>query len=102
LKSFSKYDIVEAVKTIYDPDISINIFDLGLIYLIDIANDNKIKINMTLTSVNCPFAQELPEQVKNVVELIDGVGEVTVNLVWDPPWSPEHMTEAAKLELGFI
>ncbi len=94
--------VAEAIKTVYDPEIPINVYDLGLIYLIEIEDERNVKINMTLTSANCPFAQQIPVEVREKVLQIDGVEEVTVKLVWDPIWGEEHMSGAARLELGLL
>lgn len=95
-------DIVKTLKTIYDPELPVNIYDLGLIYDISIDNAFTATIEMTLTSPSCPIAGTILEQVKNRVELIDGVNEVFINLTFEPPWGPERMTDEAKLELGFL
>ena len=92
--------IVEEIKKIYDPEIPVNIYDLGLIYKIEILNKNDVKIEMTLTSPNCPVAESLPNEVKNNIMKVDGVGKVDLQLVWEPPWDKEKMSEAAKLELN--
>ena len=94
--------IIEILKTIYDPEISINIYDLGLIYSIEIEEDKKVKIDMTLTSANCPFAQTLPVEVRDKVLSVDGIEEAFVEMVWDPIWGPDQMSEAAKLELNLL
>ena len=95
-----KDEIVETLRTIYDPEISVNIYDLGLIYSIEVEEDKKVKIDMTLTSANCPFAQEIPVEVRDKVLLIDGIEETSVEIVWDPVWSMDQMSEVAKLELN--
>jgi FeS assembly SUF system protein len=95
-------DIIEALRTVYDPEIPVNIFELGLIYKIDVKNNSDVEIDMTLTAPGCPVAGEMPHWVENAVSEIDGVGDVKVNLVFDPPWDPSKMSEEAKLELGFI
>ena len=82
-------DIIAALKTVYDPEIPSDIYELGLIYRIDIADDRAVTIDMTLTTPNCPSAQELPSMVENAVASVAGVGEVKVNIVWDPPWDPK-------------
>ena len=97
-----KDEIVETLKTIYDPEISVNIYDLGLIYSIEVEEDKKVKIDMTLTSANCPFAQEIPIEVRDKVLLIDGIEETSVEIVWDPVWSMDQMSEVAKLELNLF
>lgn len=94
-----KEKVIEEIKKIYDPEIPVNIFELGLIYKIEV-KDNKIDIEMTLTSPNCPVAESLPNMVKENVSKVEGVNEVNLKLVWDPPWSREKMSEAAKLELN--
>ena len=94
--------IIEALRTIYDPEIPVNIFELGLIYKVDIEDDNKVKVDMTLTSPHCPVAEILPEEVRQKVYLVEGVTDAEVGVVWDPPWHPGMMTEEAQLELGMI
>ena len=94
--------VVEALKTVYDPEIPVNIYELGLIYTVDVNQARDVKIEMTLTSANCPAAQSMPAEVEFKTKSIEGVGEVTVDVVWDPPWTPEHMSEAARLELGMM
>lgn len=89
-------DIVAALKTVYDPEIPVDIYELGLIYRVDIADDRTITIDMTLTTPNCPSAQELPAMVHNSVSTVAGVGQVNVNIVWDPPWNQSRMSEEAK------
>ena len=93
-------DIIAALKTVYDPEIPSDIYELGLIYKIDIADDRAVAIEMTLTTPNCPSAQELPTMVENAVASVPGVGEVTVNVVWEPPWDPSRMTDEARLTLN--
>ena len=95
-----KEKIIAEIKKIYDPEIPVNIFELGLIYKIEIENDKKVLIEMTLTSPNCPVAESLPNSVKENILKIDGVEHVDLKLVWDPPWTKDKMTEAAKLELN--
>lgn len=92
--------IVEALQTVYDPEIPVNIYDLGLIYKIDIADNGNINIDMSLTAPGCPVAGEMPGMVARAVEEVEGTGEIEVLLVWDPAWSPELMSEDAKLALG--
>ncbi len=94
--------IVAALKTCYDPEIPVDIYELGLIYKIDVEDDNSITIEMTLTSPHCPVAESLPNEVKQKVEAIEGVKACTVQVVWDPPWSPAMMSEEARLELGML
>ena len=93
-------DIVTALKTVYDPEIPTDIYELGLIYRIDIADDRAITVDMTLTTPNCPSAQELPLMVENAVSSVAGTGEVKVNVVWDPPWDQSRMTDEARVTLN--
>jgi FeS assembly SUF system protein len=95
-----KKKIIEEVKKIYDPEIPINIYELGLIYKIDVDEKNKVNVDMTLTSPNCPVAESLPKMVKDNIMNVNGVTDVDLKLVWDPPWSKDRMSEAAKLELN--
>ena len=95
-----KDKIIKEIKKIYDPEIPVNIYELGLIYKIEIDDKNNVKINMTLTAPNCPVAESLPKEVKESIMKIDGIKEVDLNLVWDPPWDKTMMSEAAKLELN--
>ena len=95
-----KEKIIVEVKKIYDPEIPVNIYELGLIYDILIEKDNNVKINMTLTSPNCPVAESLPKEVKDSIMTIKEVKNVDLNLVWEPPWDKSMMTESAKLELN--
>ena len=94
-----KENIIKEIKKIYDPEIPVNIFDLGLIYDISI-NDKSVVIEMTLTSPNCPVADSLPKMVKDIVEKLDEVDTANIKLVWNPPWTKDMMSEAAKLELN--
>ena len=94
--------VIEALRTVYDPEIPVNIFELGLVYKIDVDDRNEVHIDMTLTSPMCPVAETLPDEVKAKVEAVDGVNGAAVNVVWDPPWNPSMMTEEAQLELGII
>jgi FeS assembly SUF system protein len=93
-------DIVAALKTVYDPEIPADIYEIGLIYKIDIADDRGVTVDMTLTTPNCPAAQDLPKNVENAVASVPGVGEVKVNVVWDPPWDPSRMSDEARLTLN--
>ena len=95
-----KDKIVAEIKKIYDPEIPVNIYELGLIYDIIVKKDNSVKIKMTLTTPNCPVAESLPKEVKDIVIKIAGVKKVDLDLVWDPPWNKSMMSEAAKLELN--
>ena len=94
--------ILQVLKTIYDPEIPVNIYDLGLIYRIDVDDENNVDIDMTLTAPNCPVADSLVMEVRDKVAFINGVKAANVNLVFDPPWDKEMMSEEAKLELGFL
>ena len=97
-----KTKIIDALQTVYDPEIPVSIYELGLIYEIDIKDDYDVNITMTLTTPHCPEAQSLPEKVADTVLLVNGVKDVKVQITWEPPWSQDKMTEAAKLELGLI
>ncbi len=92
--------IIEEIKKIYDPEIPVNIYELGLIYKIEISDEKKVNIEMTLTSPNCPVAESLPKMVKENVLKIEEVSDVELKLVWSPPWTKDMMSEAAKLELN--
>ncbi len=94
--------VIEAIQTVYDPEIPVNIWELGLIYSVEILPINNVQINMTLTAPSCPSAQEIPLEVDQKVRSIEGVNEVDVAVVWDPPWDRTMMSEAAMLELGFL
>lgn len=94
--------IVEMVKTVYDPEIPVNVYDLGLIYRIELKDDNSVDIDMTLTAPNCPAADFMMEDVRMKVESIEGLTAVNLNLVFEPEWSQDLMTEEAKLELGLL
>jgi len=93
--------VIETLQTIYDPEIPVNIYELGLIYDLNVDPDGQVDIRMTLTSPACPVAQSLPLEVEARVREVPGVTDVDVEVVWDPPWTPDRMSEAAKLELGF-
>ena len=93
-------DVVSALKTVYDPEIPADIYELGLIYKVDIADDRAVTVEMTLTTPNCPSAQELPIMVENAVSSVAGVGPVTVNIVWDPPWEQSRMSDEARAALN--
>jgi FeS assembly SUF system protein len=95
-----KNKIIEEIKKIYDPEIPVNIYELGLIYKIEIDNKKNGNIDMTLTSPNCPVAESLPNQVKENIMKMEGVSDVKLNLVWEPPWDKDKMSESAKLELN--
>ena len=94
--------VVTGVRGVYDPEIPLNIYDLGLIYRIDITEEAHVAIDMTLTSPMCPVAESLPGEVEMAARGVDGVSDVVIELVWDPPWGPEVMSEAARLELGIF
>jgi FeS assembly SUF system protein len=93
-------DIIAALKTVYDPEIPADIYELGLIYKIDIADDRAVALDMTLTTPNCPSAQELPVMVENAVASVAGVGDVKVTIVWDPPWEQSRMSDEARAVLN--
>jgi FeS assembly SUF system protein len=95
-----KENVIEEIKKIFDPEIPVNIYELGLIYKVEVDTNNKVFIEMTLTSPNCPVAESLPKDVKDNTMKVDGVSDVDLKLVWDPPWDKEKMSEAAKLELN--
>tara|TARA_Y100001970_G_scaffold271365_1_gene366523 strand:- start:367 stop:669 length:303 start_codon:yes stop_codon:yes gene_type:complete len=95
-----KEKIISEIKKIYDPEIPVNIYELGLIYKIEVKDKNIVNIDMTLTSPNCPVAESLPKEVKDNILNVEGVSDVKLNLVWDPPWNKSKMSEAAKLELN--
>tara|TARA_B100000674_G_scaffold454196_1_gene426956 strand:- start:963 stop:1265 length:303 start_codon:yes stop_codon:yes gene_type:complete len=95
-----KNKVIAEIKKIYDPEIPVNIYELGLIYKIEISDNKKVDIEMTLTSPNCPVAEELPNEVKDNIKKIDGVNDVNLKIVWDPPWDKSMMSETAKLELN--
>ena len=95
-----KNKVIEEIKKIFDPEIPVNIYELGLIYKVEVDDKNKDDIDMTLTSPNCPVAESLPKQVKDNIMNVEGVSDVNLNLVWEPPWDKDKMSEAAKLELN--
>jgi FeS assembly SUF system protein len=95
-----KTRVVEKLRTIYDPEIPVNIYDLGLVYELDVQPTGEVHVRMTLTAPNCPVAETFPDIVQNAIWMVDGVNEVEVELVWEPPWSQDRMTEAARLQLG--
>ena len=97
-----KEPIVRALKTVFDPEIPVDIYELGLIYKVDVGDDGAARVDMTLTSPACPSAEQLPAEVQQRVAAVDGVTGVQVENVWDPPWTPELMSEAAKLNLGMF
>ncbi|MCE2391161.1 MAG: SUF system Fe-S cluster assembly protein [Proteobacteria bacterium] len=93
--------IIDTIKTVYDPEIPVDIWELGLIYGLDVDEDSEVKVTMTLTSPMCPVAETLPPEVEQKVRGVPGVTDVELDLTWEPPWEPSMMSEAAKLELGF-
>jgi FeS assembly SUF system protein len=95
-------ELIAALKTVYDPEIPVDIYELGLIYRVDVADNKDVTIDMTLTAPGCPVAGEMPEMVRTAVETVPGIGAVKVNMVFDPPWTPERMSEEAKLELNMF
>ena len=95
-----KQKIINEIKKVYDPEIPVNIYELGLIYKIEIDKKNNVNVDMTLTSPNCPVAESLPKMVKDNILSLDGVDDVNLKLVWDPPWTKDKMSAAAKLELN--
>ena len=95
-----KQQIIKEIKKVYDPEIPVNIYELGLIYKIEIDKKNNVNVDMTLTTPNCPVADSLPKQVKEYIMNVKGVSDVKLNLVWEPPWDKSKMSEAAKLELN--
>lgn len=101
-KDALKEQVIVGLKTVFDPEIPVNIYDLGLIYDIAINDEQHVHIQMTLTSPGCPVAQTFPGTVEQAVNLVDGVNDCVVELVWDPPWSQERMSEVARLELGMF
>jgi len=94
--------VIDALRTVFDPEIPVNIYDLGLIYELEVASDGVVAIRMTLTAPGCPVAHTFPGTVAQAVRAVDGVADVSVELVWEPPWSPALMTEAARLQLGML
>ena len=98
----SREAVIEGLRTVYDPEIPVNIYDLGLIYEMTIAPDGKVDVEMSLTAPGCPVAGEMPGMVANAVAAVEGTGEVEVKLVWEPGWTPERMSEDAKLALGML
>lgn len=93
--------VIEALKSVHDPEIPVNIYDLGLIYALAIAEDGRVSIDMSLTAPGCPVAGQLPQEVADAVAAVEGVGEVDVRLVWEPAWTQDRMSETAQLLLGF-
>lgn len=94
--------VIDALRTVFDPEIPVNIYELGLIYGVEVSDDGAVEIAMTLTAPNCPAAGQLPVEVDDKVQALEGVTDVRVRLVWDPPWDQSRMSEAARLELGLM
>jgi len=94
--------VIEGIRTCYDPEIPVNIYELGMIYHIDVNDEANVHVRMTLTSPNCPVAESLPVEVEHKVQSVEGVNKASVEIVWEPPWNMGMMTEAAKLELGML
>jgi FeS assembly SUF system protein len=94
--------LVTALKTVYDPEIPVDIYELGLIYKVDVADNKDVEVDMTLTAPNCPVAGEMPGMVEGALKTVEGIGAVKVNLTFDPPWTPDCMSEEAKLELNMF
>ena len=94
--------LVKALKTVFDPEIPVDIYELGLIYKVDVADNKDVTVDMTLTAPNCPVAGEMPGMVQAALQGVDGIGEVAVNMTFDPPWTPDRMSEEAKLELNMF
>jgi FeS assembly SUF system protein len=101
LEAFTE-KLVTALKTVFDPEIPVDIYELGLIYKVDVADNFDVTVDMTLTAPACPVAGEMPVMVKTALETVEGIGAVTVNMTFDPPWTPERMSESAKLELNMF
>jgi len=94
--------LIAAMKTVYDPEIPVDIYELGLIYKVDVADNKDVSVDMTLTAPGCPVAGEMPQMVKDALERVEGIGAVTVNMTFDPPWTPDRMSEEARLELNMF
>jgi FeS assembly SUF system protein len=95
-------EVIEALRTIFDPEIPVNVYELGLIYLVDVSGEGAVAIRMTLTSPHCPAVQSMPAEIEAKVRSISGVSDVSIDLVWDPPWDQSKMSEAARLQLGMM
>jgi FeS assembly SUF system protein len=95
-------ELIAALKTVYDPEIPVDIYELGLIYKVDVADNKDVTVDMTLTAPACPVAGEMPNMVRDALLTVPGIGEVTVNMTFDPPWTPDRMSEEAKLELNMF
>jgi FeS assembly SUF system protein len=101
LEAFTQ-KLIAALKTVYDPEIPVDIYELGLIYKVDVADNMDVTVDMTLTAPGCPVAGEMPGMVQSALEGVEGIGKVSVNMTFDPPWTPERMSEEAKLELNMM
>jgi FeS assembly SUF system protein len=101
LEAFGK-ELIAAIKTVYDPEIPVDVFELGLIYKVDVADNKDVAVDMTLTAPGCPVAGEMPIMVKDALATVPSIGEITVNMVFEPPWTPDRMSEEAKLELNMF
>ncbi len=101
LEAFTK-KLIAALKNVYDPEIPVDIYELGLIYKVDVSDRKDVTVDMTLTAPGCPVAGEMPNMVRTALEGVEGIGEITVNMVFDPPWTPDMMSEEAKLELNMF
>jgi FeS assembly SUF system protein len=99
-KTVVEAQIIESLRTCYDPEIPVNIYELGLIYNVDVSDIGEVEVKMTLTSPYCPAIQTLPAEIEDKIRNVTGVSDVHIRVVWDPPWDPSRMSEAAKLELG--
>ena len=95
-------EVIEALRTIFDPEIPVNVYELGLIYLVEVSGEGAVAIRMTLTSPHCPAVQSMPAEIEAKVRTISGVSDVSIDLVWDPPWDQSKMSEAARLQLGMM
>jgi FeS assembly SUF system protein len=102
MKSALRDHVIDVLRTVYDPEIPVNIYEMGLVYEVEVDDDANVHILMTLTSPMCPVAESLPPEVEEKVAATEGVAKATVEITWDPPWDPEMMSEAAKLELGMF
>lgn len=95
-------EVIEALRTVFDPEIPVNVYELGLIYLVEVGSEGAVMIRMTLTSPHCPAVQSMPAEIEGKVRTIAGVTDVSMDLVWDPPWDQTKMSEAARLQLGMM
>lgn len=95
-------EVIEALRTVFDPEIPVNVYELGLIYLVEVSGEGAVMIRMTLTSPHCPAVQSMPAEIEGKVRTISGVTDLSIDLVWDPPWDQSKMSEAARLQLGMM